>query len=101
MSRPQAHSPQALSSIATNSVGASLSGFKHGQNETITFNLKRAEDPEEDFAFVQGAVVRLHCRVQPFKTSPSPPPFDAALKSSVPGLSSYAFKELRSSKQVN
>ncbi|KAJ7826084.1 hypothetical protein B0H13DRAFT_2441000 [Mycena leptocephala] len=73
MSRPQAHSPQALSSIATNSVGASLSGFKHSQNETITFNLKCAEDPEEDFAFVQGAVMWLHCRVQPFKTSPSPP----------------------------
>jgi hypothetical protein len=39
-------------------VAASLSGFKHGQNETITFNLKRAEDPGEDFAFVQGTIVR-------------------------------------------
>ncbi|KAJ7869848.1 hypothetical protein B0H13DRAFT_2350731 [Mycena leptocephala] len=62
-----------LSQVSQQTLGASLSGFKHGQNETITFNLKRAEDPEEDFAFVQGAVVRLHCRVQPFKTSPSPP----------------------------
>jgi hypothetical protein len=32
-------------------------GFKHGQNETIAFNPKPAENLKEGFAFVQGAVV--------------------------------------------
>ncbi|KAJ7907960.1 hypothetical protein B0H13DRAFT_1879064 [Mycena leptocephala] len=46
-------------------------GFKHGQNETIAFNLKPTENLKEGFAFVQSAVVWFHFRAQPL---------DAALK---------------------